>query len=95
MSQHTNSDVSRRAFLTGHWHSQSEISPQCLNNQGIYCQACKDTCDEGAIAFNPMQMGIQLPMINLARCTHCRDCVEICPADAITIKYNDGGINDE
>ena len=95
MSQHTNSDVSRRAFLTGHWHSQSAISPQCLNNQGIYCQACKDTCDEGAITFSQMQMGIQLPTIIPERCTHCRDCVEICPADAITINYNNGAVNNE
>lgn len=95
MSQNISGDVSRRAFLAGHWRNKSDISPQCLNNQGVYCQACKDACDEGAIAFNQVQMGIQLPMIIPARCTNCRDCVESCPADAITIKYNDGGINDE
>lgn len=94
MSQYLNSDVSRRAFLVGHWRGKSDISSACLNNQGVYCQACKDTCNEGAIKFNQVQMGVQMPMIISTQCTNCRDCVETCPVDAISIKYNDDGISD-
>ena len=81
-------EIDRRSFLTGRWHSKTDISPACLNNKGIYCQACKDVCGEGAIIFNQIQRGIQLPMIVSDRCTACKDCVDICPANAITINAN-------
>jgi ferredoxin-type protein NapF len=85
MSQNTNIDVSRRSFLRGQWNNKSEISSDCLNNQGVYCQSCKDSCEEQAIIFTPVGRGIQLPMIVSERCTHCKDCVESCPVDAIEI----------
>ena len=85
MGQHVNSDINRRSFLCGRWRNQSAINTSCLNNLGVYCQACKDSCDEGAIVFNQVQMGIRLPTIVSALCTHCKKCVETCPANAITI----------
>ncbi len=85
MSQNTNTDVQRRAFLRGQWRSKSEINSQCLNNQGVYCQSCKESCDEQAIIFKQLGRGIQVPMIISEQCTHCKDCVESCPVNAITI----------
>lgn len=81
-------DASRRAFLTGHWRNKTEISSDCLNKQGIYCQSCKDVCREDAIIFNQVQRGVQLPLIVADKCLSCRDCVECCPVDAITISEN-------
>ncbi len=85
MSQDTNSDVSRRSFIRGQWRSKSEINSECLNHQGVFCQSCKESCEEEAIIFKQLGRGIQLPMIVSDRCTHCKDCVESCPVDAITI----------
>jgi ferredoxin-type protein NapF len=82
--------INRRAFLSGRWQSKTEISSACLNNQGIYCQSCKEACEENAIIFNYIERGIQLPMIVTERCTSCSDCVGSCPANAITIGNNQG-----
>jgi ferredoxin-type protein NapF len=80
--------INRRSFLSGHWQAKTEISIACLNNQGVYCQSCKEVCDEDAIIFNQVDRGIQLPMIISTRCTSCKDCVGSCPANAITIGSN-------
>jgi ferredoxin-type protein NapF len=91
MPEDTNTDVSRRSFLRGQWRSKSEINSRCLNNQGVYCQSCKESCDEQAIIFKQSGRGIQLPMIISERCTHCQECVESCPVNAISI--SDAGVN--
>jgi ferredoxin-type protein NapF len=85
MSHDANIDVSRRSFLRGKWRNKSEINSQCLNSQGVYCQSCKDSCEAHAIIFKHAGRGIQLPVIDSERCTHCKDCVESCPVDAIEI----------
>ena len=94
MSENNNIDVSRRSFLRGHWRDKSEINSLCLNNQGVYCQSCKDSCEEKAIVFNQVGRGIQLPIILPERCTHCQDCVECCPVDAIKISKNEGVVDE-
>lgn len=85
MSENTNIDINRRSFLRGRWRNQSEINSECLNNQGVYCQSCKDSCEEQAIVFKQAGSGFQLPKIISERCSHCKDCIESCPVDAITI----------
>ena len=85
MTQETNVDISRRSFLRGQWRKKSEINSLCLNNQGVYCQSCKESCEEDAIVFNQVDRGVQRPMIISEQCTHCMDCVESCPVDAISI----------
>ena len=85
MTQETNVDISRRSFLRGQWRKKSEINSLCLNNQGVYCQSCKESCEEDAIVFNQVDRGVQRPMIVSERCTHCMDCVESCPVEAISI----------
>ncbi len=85
MSQDVNIDVSRRSFLRGQWRNKSEINSQCLNHHGVYCQSCKESCEEEAIIFKKIERGIQLPVIISEQCTHCKECVESCPVDAISI----------
>lgn len=85
MAQDNNVELSRRSFIRGQWRNKTEINSLCLNNQGVYCQSCKDSCEEDAIIFKQIGRGIQLPIIISDLCTHCKDCVESCPVDAITI----------
>ena len=94
MSQNTNVDVSRRSFLRGNWSGETSITASCLNNMGVFCQSCKDACNTAAISFNHLQQGIQLPSIISSRCTHCQDCVECCPVDAITISKKEDVIDE-
>lgn len=54
----------------------------CLAWNGTMCYACKEACGEGAIKF----LGVFRPSIALERCTHCGDCVPVCPAGAITLQ---------
>jgi ferredoxin len=35
--------------------------------------------------FKPQDNGIQLPVIITDRCTNCKECVDSCPVDAISI----------
>ena len=90
MPQDANSDISRRSFLRAQWRNKSEINSQCLNHRGVYCQSCKESCEEQAIIFKQVGRGIQLPMIISEKCTHCKECVESCPVNAITISDSEG-----
>lgn len=83
MAHDKSADVSRGSFISG--QSQTEVNSSCLNNQGVYCQSCKEVCNEEAIVFDPVQKGIQMPSIITERCTQCHDCMEFCPTGAITI----------
>jgi Pyruvate/2-oxoacid:ferredoxin oxidoreductase delta subunit len=53
----------------------------CLAYQGESCTRCFDTCPEnGAIELHE-----GLPMVNTDFCTGCRDCQNVCPAEADAI----------
>ena len=85
MKQSSAVEISRRSFLRGQWFRGFGIADTCLNQKGIYCESCKDACDENAIQFEQIAYGLKQPTINSDLCTRCRDCVECCPANAITI----------
>ncbi|NIN34580.1 MAG: 4Fe-4S dicluster domain-containing protein [Gammaproteobacteria bacterium] len=89
MKHNTGVDPGRRAFLKGRWRNRTGISQQCLNHKGVYCQSCKDFCDEQAIVFTQTKMGVRLPTIDKDKCTHCRECIPACPVNAITISSNE------
>lgn len=84
-------DPARRAFLGGRRHPAAErgvaveISAACLARRGVECRLCGDACDSGALRFRPTLGGIAQPVLDLARCTRCGDCVGPCPAGAISV----------
>lgn len=64
------------------WPNTLTINENCLTGTGVYCQSCRDGCDQGALVFQ-LQKPVPLPHINLEACTHCGACISHCPADAI------------
>jgi ferredoxin-type protein NapF len=85
---------SRREFLLGRAgraapaSARARMTEACLDRQGIVCQACRDTCAPGAIRFLPLAGGASTPIVDDARCTGCRECLAVCPANAITFEAN-------
>lgn len=68
------------------WHAIANINAQCLTQQQVFCQNCKDACDAGAIRFRFGSNGISHPVIDSDACTGCGACVAPCPTHAIHIQ---------
>ncbi|MBE1506830.1 ferredoxin-type protein NapF [Rhizobium viscosum] len=62
------------------------IDDGCLANNYVDCQACRDSCPEGAIRFWPRLGGPFVPELDAHACTGCGACISVCPADAIVMK---------
>ncbi|MGI9222330.1 MAG: 4Fe-4S dicluster domain-containing protein [Woeseiaceae bacterium] len=92
-----NVNLGRRNFLTGSGvqiaFSNSEkgyrleLSDQCLTYRNIVCQTCRDTCEPNAIRFPPRLGQSARPSIDAQRCTGCGDCVNACPASALSLNH--------
>lgn len=60
------------------------ISQSCLNEQGIICQSCCDSCDQRAIRPE-WKNAIPDIRINQDLCNTCGACISVCPAQSITV----------
>jgi ferredoxin-type protein NapF len=84
-------DPSRRAFLLARGNAAAQrgepvaISGDCLAYRGVECRICGEACDTGAIRFDPQRGGPARPVLDLARCTACGDCVAPCPVGAVSV----------
>lgn len=81
-------DLSRRAFL---WRSEMPLSvisltKACLAVNGIYCEACRDSCEPGALGFVPQWGTVPRPVFDPDLCTQCGVCVRVCPGSAIRLR---------
>ena len=70
------------------WPIAFTISEKCFAKNNIYCQSCKDECEENAITFNYLDSSIPQPNIMIEDCTQCGACVANCPQQAITFQLN-------
>jgi ferredoxin-type protein NapF len=79
--------LSRRALLglSEPAEPASRITEACLAKRNIMCESCAEACEPRAIQFT-RSGAIKIPHLNAARCTACRECVEVCPVDAIRIE---------
>lgn len=61
------------------------IKKNCFAENNIYCQSCRDVCDESAITFDFFSQVIPTPQVNNDACTGCGACISICPQNSINI----------
>ncbi|HEX6362524.1 MAG TPA: 4Fe-4S dicluster domain-containing protein [Albitalea sp.] len=84
-------DLARRALLTGRRNPAAErrepvaIGSACLAQRGVECRICGEACATGAIRFRPQAGGASRPVLDLARCSACGDCVRPCPVGAVSV----------
>lgn len=63
----------------------AEIGSGCLQQHGISCQLCRDTCPAGAIRIDLEKRPFGVLKIETAACTACGACLGVCPQDALTL----------
>jgi ferredoxin-type protein NapF len=84
-------DPARRAFLRGRANAAAQagvpvlMGEACLARRDVECRVCGEACDAGAIRFPPRRGGVALPVVDLAKCTRCGDCVAPCPVQAVSV----------
>lgn len=57
----------------------------CLAARGVACGTCADPCEPRALKLRPLLGGRALPVINVATCTGCGDCLAVCPVGALRL----------
>ncbi len=67
------------------FHTAVNINKSCFASNDIYCQSCRDVCDESAIKFDFFSERIPTPTIVHDACSGCGACVSVCPPNAINI----------
>ncbi|WP_408901195.1 ATP-binding protein [Photobacterium piscicola] len=77
---------SRRQLFTHFARQPIESAPRLLisntcDNLYGYCESCVDVCPEQAILW----LADKKPTIDVAKCRHCKRCIDACFINAITI----------
>jgi len=57
----------------------------CLAVQGVACGTCADPCAPRALKMRPMLGGRAIPLIDVAACSGCGDCLNVCPVGALSL----------
>jgi ferredoxin-type protein NapF len=81
---------SRRAFLLRTKAPEPQqvsvvLSAACLAFHGVHCEACRESCEAGALRFMQPQGALPRPVFDTERCTRCGECARVCPASAISV----------
>ena len=67
------------------WSTHLNLKDDCLAQQNIFCQSCKDVCEPRAISFSYKNGPIPTPEINQDDCTSCGACIGPCPSDSLEL----------
>ena len=69
------------------WIYKASINNTCFSERGIVCRSCGEVCEMRAIRFKLAVGGVAHIEFNTQDCNGCGECVSVCPANAIAIKY--------
>ena len=88
MSNTVSTNLSRRAFL---FRSEAPmqrvaLTDRCFATSGVYCEACRDVCETGALRFVPHLGSVPAPILDADLCTQCGECARVCPRDALRVR---------
>ncbi len=64
------------------WSTTFNIKENCLAQNKVYCQSCKDVCDSRAINFKFLNGSIPVPTVEPDLCNSCGACIQTCPSDS-------------
>lgn len=67
----------------------ASISGACVEPSGVACRRCGEVCDENAIRFAPLPGGRAMPVLDVAKCSGCGECLAPCPTSAIHLISRD------
>jgi len=56
------------------------LTPKVTDEPCTRCEACIDTCKEGAITLDPEK---DVPHIDMQRCLACGQCIDVCPTGTL------------
>ena len=70
------------------WQITPDINSKCLALNTIFCQSCRDVCDQHAIKFRYVDSAIPKPEIIEDECNGCGACVSVCPQQSISLSLN-------
>lgn len=68
------------------WQAVVSVQSSCLNQHGVYCRSCLESCEIRALSVEFLGPGQQRIQLNNDVCNGCGACVAICPEQAISIQ---------
>jgi ferredoxin-type protein NapF len=64
---------------------KATIKSGCLQEHGISCQSCRDTCPQSAIRVDLTKRPFGRLKVDETACTGCGACLAVCPQDVISL----------
>jgi ferredoxin-type protein NapF len=64
---------------------KAKIETGCLQDHGISCQSCRDTCPQSAIRVDLTKRPFGRLKVDEEACTGCGACLGVCPQDVISL----------
>lgn len=68
------------------WPLKAEIQQGCLQDQGISCQLCRDSCPQSAIRVDLTKRPFGRLKIDTDLCNGCGACLSTCPQNVLALK---------
>jgi ferredoxin-type protein NapF len=67
------------------WDLKASLQPGCLQDHGISCQLCRDSCPVSAIRVDLDKRPFGRLKIETAACIGCGACLAVCPQESLAM----------